>query len=847
MNIREYEIQVSLPQELKVLESIANNLWWAWNTPATALFKSINPAMWDSSLHNPIAVISSIDKAKAQELITDAVFMSELNIVNQSFEQYMKLPRWYGSEYKDNSDMLVAYFSAEYGIHESVQLYSGGLGILSGDHCKSTSDMGIPLIAVGLLYRHGYFHQYTNSDGWQQEEYPNNEFYEMPIKPVKNDKKEDIYVDIKIGDNNVKVRVWELQVGLMRIILLDSDLVENKVEDRAITGKLYDGETNMRIKQEMILGIAGCRALEAAGIKPTVYHLNEGHPAFVSLERIKGYVESGLDLRLAIECVRKSTLFTTHTPVPAGFDVFPIDMIKHYIAGLYADIGLNLNLIMSFGRKNRGDDKEPFNMAVCGINLSTYRNGVAWLHGVVSRKMFQSMWPQALLSEVPIGHVTNGIHLPTFMSTDMKNILNRYVSEDWMWKPYNFDIWDKCSNIPDDIIHEMRDNQRGRLVTFIRNRIKCSVKRRGGSLSEVINADSVLNPNALTIGFARRFATYKRAYLLFMDEKRLSKLVNDPDRPVQFIIAGKAHPKDNAGKEIIKQIISVARKPEFMKSIVFVEDYDIDVARYITRGVDVWLNNPRRPMEASGTSGMKASANGGLNLSILDGWWVEGANGRNGWSIGEGEEYPDDSYQDHIEGMDIYNRLERDVVPLFYTRDKYGMAKDWLGMIKENFKTIPKFFNSSRMLKDYTDQYYVNLHKLHKEFSASDYKAGKEYIEWNNLILERWDGVTFGNAEVVEKNFSVNEKITLKATINTNGTPAEHLGVFAVVEYNGEPGKFIEPEFIRLTCSKANDKESNFEGEYTVKLPGKLKVGFLVTPFHKLLKNPFELNRAKWA
>ena len=305
MNIREYEIQVSLPQELKVLESIANNLWWAWNTPATALFKSINPAMWDSSLHNPIAVISSIDKAKAQELITDAVFMSELNIVNQSFEQYMKLPRWYGSEYKDNSDMLVAYFSAEYGIHESVQLYSGGLGILSGDHCKSTSDMGIPLIAVGLLYRHGYFHQYTNSDGWQQEEYPNNEFYEMPIKPVKNDKKEDIYVDIKIGDNNVKVRVWELQVGLMRIILLDSDLVENKVEDRAITGKLYDGETNMRIKQEMILGIAGCRALEAAGIKPTVYHLNEGHPAFVSLERIKGYVESGLDLRLAIECVRK--------------------------------------------------------------------------------------------------------------------------------------------------------------------------------------------------------------------------------------------------------------------------------------------------------------------------------------------------------------------------------------------------------------------------------------------------------------------------------------------------------------------------------------------------------------
>jgi len=847
MYIREYEVQVSLPKELKALELIAENLWWAWNTPATDLFKSINPEIWEKSLHNPIAIISSMTDIKCDELIHDSVFMLALNDVYESFKQYMKLPRWYSSAYKEHKDMLVAYFSAEYGIHESVQLYSGGLGILSGDHCKSTSDMGIPLVAVGLLYRHGYFHQYTNSDGWQQEKYPYNEFYQMPIKPAKDKDNNDIYLNTKVGNNEVKIRVWKLQVGLMTIILLDSDLLENRSEDRAITGKLYDGETDMRIKQEIILGIVGYRALSACGLKPTVYHLNEGHPAFVSLERIKDLVEQGIDIRLATEVVRKSTLFTTHTPVPAGFDVFSIEQIKYYISGLYENIGINLNFLMSFGRKNRTDEKEPFNMAVCGINLSTYRNGVAWLHGVVSRKMFQPMWPQAMLSQVPIGHVTNGIHLPTFMSSDMKNMLNRYVSEDWYCKPYNYKIWKKCDNIPDSILFDIRNNQREKLITFVRKVMKKTIARSGGSASELIHAETILNPNALTIGFARRFATYKRAYLLFMDEKRLAKLVNNPDCPVQFIIAGKAHPKDNGGKEIIKKIVHIARKPEFRNSIVFVEDYDINIARYMTRGVDVWLNNPRRPMEASGTSGMKVSANGGLNLSVLDGWWVEGANGMNGWSIGSGEEYPDEQYQDYVEGMEIYDKLEHEIVPLFYNKDKQGVHKDWLKMVKENLKTIPGFFNSSRMLEDYTTKYYVELHKLQKEFNNDNRAEGKKYIDWTNQILESWDGIVFNSTDVIAKSFSPDSVVTLKAFVNVNNTPAENLGVFALIEYNGDSGKVVDPKMIRLTAKGDNNANMEFEAKYTINRAGKLKIAFIITPFHRFIKNPFELNKIKWA
>ena len=811
----------------------------------TACNKNINEKLWEESEHNPLAVISALTMDDCKRLMDDDVFMASLNDVYEDFQQYMSLPRWFNKAHKNASDMLVAYFSAEYGIHESVQLYSGGLGILSGDHCKSTSDMGIPLVAVGLLYRNGYFHQYMSSDGWQQERYPYNEFYLMPLKRAEDKNGKEITLEMKIGERNIKIRVWKLKVGLMEIVLLDTDVPENHPDDRIITGKLYDGDSNMRIRQEIVLGVAGVRALAAMGLHPTVYHLNEGHPAFVSIERLKQLIEQGIDMRLATEIVRKSTLFTTHTPVPAGFDVFSMDQIKQYLSGIYEPVGINLNMLMSFGRKDRSNTAEPFNMAVCGINLSTYRNGVAKLHGKVSREMFHSMWSQAILSQVPIGHVTNGVHLPTFMSSDMKNILSRYVSEDWSSKPYDFDIWEKVNNIPDNVLFDMKRNQRERLVSFIRRTTKETIHKNGGSASELLAAEDILNPDALTIGFARRFATYKRGYLLFMDEERLKRLFSNPERPIQFIIAGKAHPKDNEGKEIIKQIIHIAKKPEFRKHIVFIEDYDIEVARYMTRGVDIWLNNPRRPMEASGTSGMKASANGALNLSILDGWWDEGFNGKNGWAIGAGEEYPDNGYQDYVESMEIYNILEKDIIPVFYAKDKSGMPREWLKMVKENLKTVPSYFNTSRMLIDYANQYYVPLHELQKEFNANSYEEAKKYLNWYNQILDRWDGVSFISSEVeVANGFVPGETVKFKAQINTNGTAAEHLGVFAVVEYDGESGNLKNPEFIRLYQEKSSDM---FSESYTLTRSGKLKVGFLVTPFHRFLKNPFELNKAKWA
>ena len=684
-----------------------------------------------------------------------------------------------------------------------------------------------------------------SSDGWQQERYPYNEFYLMPLKRAEDKNGKEITLEMKIGERNIKIRVWKLKVGLMEIVLLDTDVPENHPDDRIITGKLYDGDSNMRIRQEIVLGVAGVRALAAMGLHPTVYHLNEGHPAFVSIERLKQLIEQGIDMRLATEIVRKSTLFTTHTPVPAGFDVFSMDQIKQYLSGIYEPVGINLNMLMSFGRKDRSNTAEPFNMAVCGINLSTYRNGVAKLHGKVSREMFHSMWSQAILSQVPIGHVTNGVHLPTFMSSDMKNILSRYVSEDWSSKPYDFDIWEKVNNIPDNVLFDMKRNQRERLVSFIRRTTKETIHKNGGSASELLAAEDILNPDALTIGFARRFATYKRGYLLFMDEERLKRLFSNPERPIQFIIAGKAHPKDNEGKEIIKQIIHIAKKPEFRKHIVFIEDYDIEVARYMTRGVDIWLNNPRRPMEASGTSGMKASANGALNLSILDGWWDEGFNGKNGWAIGAGEEYPDNGYQDYVESMEIYNILEKDIIPVFYAKDKSGMPREWLKMVKENLKTVPSYFNTSRMLIDYANQYYVPLHELQKEFNANSYEEAKKYLNWYNQILDRWDGVSFISSEVeVANGFVPGETVKFKAQINTNGTAAEHLGVFAVVEYDGESGNLKNPEFIRLHQEKSSDM---FSESYTLTRSGKLKVGFLVTPFHRFLKNPFELNKAKWA
>jgi len=849
MRVYEFNVKTKLPDKLKPLEAIARNLWYGWNWEARELFRMIDYDLWEACSHNPVGVLSKLTEKDFNRLTADPVFMSFMDNVYEKLNEYKMLPKWFdlAHEGKAAEGMCVAYFSAEYGIHESVKLYSGGLGVLSGDHCKSASDLGIPFVAVGLLYRNGYFHQYLNTDGWQQESVPYNEFYGMPIKLVEDKNGEPLMVKVKMAEREVSVKIWEMTIGVIKLYLMDTDFTANSPEDRKITGQLYGGDIEMRLKQEIILGIAGARALEAVEIKPTVYHLNEGHPCFASLERIRNYVSKGISLKKAAEIVKKSTLFTTHTPVPAGFDVFSTELIKKYLGPIFAETGFNINQLMGFGRENPFDESEGFAMAICGIRLSTYRNGVSALHGEVSRSMFKKLWNNALEGYVPIGHVTNGIHLPTFIAENIKTLYTRYMSEGWYYKPYDFSIWEDVEKIPDSALFEAKEKQRSRLVMFARDRLKRHVIKSGGTASEITKAGDVLRSDCLTIGFARRFATYKRGYLLFMDEERLASILNNSERPVQIIIAGKAHPKDDGGKEIIKKIFHICRKPEFRDKVVFIEDYDIEVARHLAHGVDIWLNTPRRPMEASGTSGMKIAANGGLNLSILDGWWDEGYNGETGFAIGSGEQYAKEEYQDYIESMEIYDKLENEIVPLFYTRDRMGIPREWMHMMKQAVKHCAAFFNTSRMVMQYTDKYYIPLHELHEEVSADNYANIDKYLEWKDNVISGWDAVAFTYTNVTADNMEMGSTVTFEASMVSPKIDHKDLTIYAVVDFGGESGSLKDPEFIPMQYVDDNNGSHYYKTEYKVGRAGKMKVSFAILPGHEYVKNIFELNLVVWA
>lgn len=849
MKVYEFNVKTKLPDKLRPLESIAHNLWYGWTWEARELFRMINYDLWEECGHSPVAVLSRLTEKDFSRLTADPVFMNYMDNVHERLNEYKMLPKWFdlAHEGKAEEGMCVAYFSAEYGIHESCKLYSGGLGVLSGDHCKSASDLGIPFIAVGLLYRNGYFHQYLNTDGWQQESVPYNEFHRMPLRMVKNGEGEPLRVNVKIDQRDVAVKIWEMRIGVINLYLLDTDDVGNHSDDRKITGQLYGGDSDMRLKQEIILGIAGTRALVAMGLKPTVYHLNEGHPSFASLERIRQYVADGISLKKAAEIVKKSTLFTTHTPVPAGFDVFSSEQVNKYLGPIFAETGFNINQLMGFGRENPFDETEGFAMAICGIRLSTFRNGVSALHGKVSREMFKKLWNNALDEYVPIGHVTNGVHLPTFIAENFKTLYTRYMSEAWIYKPYDFSVWEDIEKIPDSALFEAKEKQRNRLVMFARERLKKHYIKSGGTASEISKADDVLRSDCLTIGFARRFATYKRGYLLFMDEERLAKILNDPERPVQIIIAGKAHPKDNGGKEIIKKIFHICRKPEFRDKVVFIEDYDMEVARHLAHGVDIWLNTPRRPMEASGTSGMKIAANGGLNFSILDGWWDEGYNGETGFAIGAGEQYAREEYQDHIESMEIYDKLENEIVPLFYSRDRIGIPREWMHMMKQTIKVCAAFFNTSRMVMEYTDKYYMPLHELYKEVSGNGYENIDKYLEWKDDVISGWDSVGFSYTNVQSDSMEMGSEIVFEASITSPKINHEYLDVFAVVDFDGESGVLKDPEFVKLRFTEGSSGGYYYRTDYRIERAGKMKVGFAVLPGHSFVKNIFELNLVRWA
>ncbi len=688
-HVYSFQVSPAVPPRLEALNELSLNLRWTWDHPTRDVFESLDPDLWEEANHNPRRVLGRISQRRLAELASDEAFLAELDRAATSLAEYLSGTGWFRRAHPEAAGVVFAYFSAEFGLTECLPNYAGGLGILAGDHLKSASDEGLPLVGVGLLYQRGYFQQYLNADGWQQETYPVNDFSTLPLRPELDAQNNPLTVSFEFPGRLAHARVWKVQVGRVPLYLLDTNVPQNSEQDRRITGSLYGGDGELRLQQEIVLGIGGMRALAALGIRPAVCHMNEGHSAFLGLERTRELMqELGLPFFEARQLAAAGNVFTTHTPVAAGFDRFDPQLMGGYFGAFAERLGIPFERLLSYGRQDPTDPNESFNMAFLAIRMSSAANGVSRLHGAVTRKMVRTMWPGYSLDEIPVGSVTNGVHIRSWVSLEMTELLNRYLGHRWAEETAGSAVWDRIDRIPDHELWRVHQIRREHLVNYARQALESQVRRHGGSDAEIITARSVLNPDALTIGFARRFATYKRATLLLRDVPRLKCILTNPARPVQILLAGKAHPHDNAGKDLIRQIIHFARDPEVRSNVVFVEDYDIRVARHLVQGADVWLNTPRRPNEASGTSGMKLLANGGLNLSVLDGWWAEGYDREVGWAIGRGEDYDNDDYQDAVESDALFNLLEKDVAPLFYERDQENLPRGWIAKMKASMKRL---------------------------------------------------------------------------------------------------------------------------------------------------------------
>jgi starch phosphorylase len=746
--VRVFDVVPSLPPKLDRLRELAQNLRWAWNHDTVELFRRLDSDLWEKTYHNPVLMLGSIEQGKLEKAARDEAFLAHLERVWTDLDHYLNGdPNWFRRNYGQGDTPLVAYFSAEFGITECLSIFAGGLGVLAGDHLKSASDLGVPLVGVGLLYQQGYFRQYLNASGWQQEAFEDNDFRNLPLSPVRRDGAP-LTVSVSLPGREVKAQIWVARVGRVALYLLDTNIEENRPEDRDITDQLYGGDLDMRLRQEIVLGIGGLRALAAVGLAPTVYHMNEGHSAFLGLEHIRRLMrEDGLTFGEAREVASASLVFTTHTPVEAGHDYFPGDLIERYFSEMMADLGVSRRDFLALGRHHAGDEGERFCMTILALRLSAFRNGVSRLHGAVSRRMWAALWPGAPQEEVPIGHVTNGVHFRSWISYEMNQLYDRYLGPAWRREPGQSELWRRVESIPPEELWRTHERRRERLVAFARKRLYAQLKRRGAPQAELDAAEEALDPETLTIGFARRFATYKRGTLLFRDIDRLTRILAHAERPVQLIVAGKAHPKDDAGKELIRQIAELARREQLRHRLVFLEDYDVSVARYLVQGSDVWLNTPLRPMEASGTSGMKALANGALNLSVLDGWWDEAwqmENERNvqgGWAIGRGESYEDAEYQNQVEAGMLYDLLESDVAQTFYDRGRNGIPRRWVGRMKASIATLCPFFNTHRMVQEYTERFYLVAHSNCRKMRAEGAARARALAAWSARLAAEWPQV----------------------------------------------------------------------------------------------------------
>ena len=841
-NWKEVTVKSRVPAELEKLSELARNIWWAWNYEATELFRDLDPTLWKEAGQNPVLLLERMSYEKLEALSKDKVILKRMNDVYAKFRDYMDVT-------PDNKRPSVAYFSMEYGLNHVLKIYSGGLGVLAGDYLKEASDSNVDLCAVGFLYRYGYFTQTLSMDGQQIANYEAQNFGQLPIDRVTDADGKPLVVDVPYMDYYVHANVWRVNVGRVSLYLLDTDNEMNSEFDRPITHQLYGGDWENRLKQEILLGIGGMLTLKALGIKKDIYHCNEGHAALINVQRICDYVATGLTFNQAIELVRASSLYTVHTPVPAGHDYFDEGLFGKYMGGYPVKMGISWDDLMDLGRNNPGDKGERFCMSVFACNTSQEVNGVSWLHGKVSQEMFSSIWKGYFPEEMHVGYVTNGVHFPTWSATEWKELYFKYFNENFWFDQSNPKIWEAIYNVPDEEIWKTRMTMKNKLVDYIRKSFRDTWLKNQGDPSRIVSLMDKINPNALLIGFGRRFATYKRAHLLFTDLERLSKIVNNPDYPVQFLFTGKAHPHDGAGQGLIKRIIEISRRPEFLGKIIFLENYDMQLARRLVSGVDIWLNTPTRPLEASGTSGEKALMNGVVNFSVLDGWWLEGYREGAGWALTEKRTYQNQEHQDQLDAATIYSILETEILPLYYARNKKGYSEGWIKVVKNSIAQIAPHYTMKRQLDDYYNKFYNKLAKRFHMLSANDNAKAKEIAAWKEEVVAKWDSIEIVSCDKLEDlkagDIESGKEYTITYVIDEKGLN-DAIGLELVTTYTTADGKqhvySVEP----FSVIKKEGDLYTFQVKHSLSNAGSFKVSYRMFPKNPELPHRQDFCYVRW-
>lgn len=840
-NWKKLFVESNIPGKLAPLKELSKNLWWAWNSDARELFELIDPEIWEETAHNPIDLLDKVSYQRFLELEGDDVFIGKMNAVTKHLQQYL-------GDRKELAGPHIAYFSMEYGLHDSLKIFSGGLGILAGDYLKEASDFKVNLVAVGLLYRYGYFKQTISIHGDQMANYDAQQFNKVPVQPALDAAGNWVEIEVEYPGRNLKARLWEAKVGSISLYLLDADYEANSDEDRFVTHHLYGGDNENRLKQEMLLGLGGIRALRKLGFESQLYHCNEGHAAMIGLERLKDYLaEIGLSFAEAKEIVRASTLFTTHTPVPAGHDSFHQDLFRGYMDFFAEKVGLSWDDFMMLGKSNPGEDH--FNMSYLAANMSQGINGVSWLHGEVSKDILKNLYEGFLPEELNIGYVTNGVHYPTWTAKEWKELHLKYFGESFVQNQLDFDLWEKIYKVPDEEVWNTKKKLKLKMIDYIKERFAGNWIKRHENPKLIREVLSRLDPNALTIGFARRFATYKRAHLLFRNLDRLSKIVNNPERPVQFIFAGKAHPADKAGQDLIKYIVEISKRPEFLGKIIFVQNYDINLAKVLLQGVDIWLNTPTRPLEASGTSGEKGVMNGTIHFSVLDGWWVEGYKENAGWALPMERTYDVQDLQDELDAETIYNIFDDEIVPTYYDKNDKGYSEDWVAVVKNTIAQVAPNFTTTRMIRDYQDRFYNPQAKRYDGLVADDFKLAKELAAWKAKVAAVWNDIEVSEVQIVDginNALKIGESYPAKAVLDLKTLSSEDVGLEMVISAPGENGQLELVKTLEFEPEKSSNGLTTYKLDINLMDPGYYNYGLRMFPKNGHLPHRQDFMFLKW-